>query len=106
MLGPTDKERLAALEAGIPWIKDSLGRIELGQKELHSDNGSPRGIAWDRSYLHVTDSTDQKSTSTTAMGRTWGSLPLSLILTHRSHPRYSAHCAIRARRLSNRSERK
>ena len=60
MLEPSDKERLATLEADIPWIKGALERIEMGQKELHSDNGSPRGIAWDRSYLHVTNSTDQK----------------------------------------------
>ena len=35
MLDPSDKERLATLEADIPWIKDALGRLDLGQKELH-----------------------------------------------------------------------
>ena len=38
MLNQTDKERLATLEADIPWIKDALGRLELGQKELHKSH--------------------------------------------------------------------
>jgi len=33
MLQRSDKERLATLEAHIPWIRGSLGRIELGDKE-------------------------------------------------------------------------
>lgn len=35
MLERTDKERLASLEADIPWIKESLGRLESGLKDLH-----------------------------------------------------------------------
>ena len=34
MLNPSDKERLASLEADIPWIREALGRLELGQKEV------------------------------------------------------------------------
>ena len=60
MLEPSDKERLATLEADIPWIKGALERIELGQKELHSDNGSPRGITWDGTYFYVVGGTDDK----------------------------------------------
>ena len=36
MLNPSDKERLAALEADIPWIKESLGRTESLLTDLHS----------------------------------------------------------------------
>ena len=53
MVPPTDKERLTALETERPWIKESLGRIELGQKELwkshekhlsrHRGNGNGNG---------------------------------------------------------------
>ena len=35
MLERTDKERLATLEADIPWIKKSLTRLERGQTALH-----------------------------------------------------------------------
>ena len=35
MLSPSDKERLATLEADIPWIKGALARIELATTELH-----------------------------------------------------------------------
>ena len=35
MLDRSDKERLAALETDIPWIKETLGRLELGLKEVH-----------------------------------------------------------------------
>lgn len=35
MLDPSDKERLATLEADIPWIKGSLVRLELSVKEVH-----------------------------------------------------------------------
>jgi len=35
MLQPKDKERLARLEADIPWIKESLGRLESGLEKLH-----------------------------------------------------------------------
>ena len=49
-LSPSDKERLATLEADIPWIKESLGRTEglltdlnslLGDHLIHHRNGSP-----------------------------------------------------------------
>lgn len=36
MLNPTDKERLATLEAGIPWIKELLDRLVAGQEKLHN----------------------------------------------------------------------
>ena len=35
MLERSDKERLATLEADSSWIKESLERLELGQKEFH-----------------------------------------------------------------------
>ena len=35
-LSPSDKERLATLEADIPWIKDSLERTEGLLTDLHS----------------------------------------------------------------------
>ena len=46
------------MEADILWIKGALERIELGQKELHSDNDAPRGITWDGAYLYVVDAID------------------------------------------------
>jgi len=35
MIERTEAERLATLEADIPWIKESLARLELGVKEVH-----------------------------------------------------------------------
>ena len=37
MLERTDKERLATLEADIPWIKGGVARIEISQKEERKD---------------------------------------------------------------------
>ena len=35
MLELSDKERLATLEADIPWIKGALARLELSMNEVH-----------------------------------------------------------------------
>ena len=52
MLDQSDKERLAILETNIPWIKDSVARIELAEKErakalerhlLNHPNGNGNG---------------------------------------------------------------